>query len=135
MKKVIMLCLLLSAAAAWSVSPAGQAGRDLRLFFRDNCALCHGPDGTGRDAQGKSLKGQDFTDARWREGTKDAKMVKTILKGRFFGLAMPGYKDKLTPEEAQRIVTEIIRQAVKGAEIGPVPVPAVSTVPVSRQSP
>lgn len=118
MKIFMTVCFLLSAAAL-SALVAEPARKDLRLFFKDNCTRCHGADGTARDALGKRLKGQDFTDAGWRKGTTDAKMVETILKGRFFGRAMPSFKKRLTSEEAQRMVTEIIRRTSKGEEIAP----------------
>jgi len=67
----------------------------------------------------KKLKGEDFTDQKWLKDTKDDKMVKVILNGKFFGLAMPAYKDKLTREEAQLMTTEIIRKSKKGKIIKP----------------
>lgn len=123
MKYVLALGVLLAAAAgrALVVEPAGK---DLRLFFRLNCARCHGADGAALDEKGKKLKGQDFTDAAWRESTSDAKMVKTIMKGKFFGLAMPSFRTELTAEEAQRFVTEIIRRTVKGEVIDSYNTPA-----------
>ncbi|MFH1672009.1 MAG: hypothetical protein ABIF87_01065 [Pseudomonadota bacterium] len=44
-------------------------------------------------------------------------MVKAILKGKFFGLAMPGFKGTLTGDEVQRMVTDIIRKSKKGQVI------------------
>ena len=46
-------------------------------------------------------------------------MMKTIMKGKFFGLAMPGFKGTLTEDEAQRMVTDIIRKNKKGLVIAP----------------
>ncbi len=125
MKYVLALGFLLAAAAAGRALVVEPAGKDLRLFYRENCARCHGADGTARDGSGRKLKGQDFTDAAWRESTADAKLVKTILKGKFFGLAMPAFRKELTAEEAQRFVTEIIRLAVKGSIIDSYKSPAV----------
>ena len=96
-----------------------QAPRDLRLFYQENCVRCHGVDGSARDEAGKSLKGLDLTDPVWSHRTKDEVMVKALLKGKFFGLAMPAFKDKLSPEEAQALVTDIIRKAEKGRAIEP----------------
>lgn len=119
MKHAAMLYGLLAAAAAGLALAAEPAQKDLGLFYRDNCVRCHGADGAARGANGKGLRGQDFTAARWRERTSDAEMVKIILKGKFFGLVMPGYAKQLSGEDAQRLVTEILRKAVKGAAIGP----------------
>ncbi len=104
---------------AFCSAPVMADGKDLRAFYMQNCAVCHGPDGSAVDAEGKRLKGRDFTSPEWQRGARDEKMVKTILKGKFFGLAMPAFKDTLTPDEAQRMVTEILRQSKKGQPIAP----------------
>jgi len=95
------------------------AAKDLRMFYQQNCAECHGPDGSAVSAEGKKLKGQDFSDRNWQRSTTDQKMVETILNGKFFGLAMPSFEDALSAEEAQQMVTEIIRKAEKGNMIAP----------------
>jgi mono/diheme cytochrome c family protein len=98
-------------------TPAMADGKDLRAFYMQNCAVCHGPDGSAVDAEGKRLKGRDFTNPEWQRDARDDQMVKVILKGKFFGLAMPAFKDALTPQEAQQMVTEIIRASKKGQPI------------------
>ena len=104
----------------WIMSAQAQepAGKDLRLFYSQQCAGCHGPDGAAQSAAGKKLKGQNLTDPAWRKGTSDEAMVKVIQKGIFFGLAMPGFKKELTLSESQRLVAEIIRKSEKGKVIG-----------------
>jgi len=67
--------------------------KDLSLFYQQNCASCHGADGAAKDATGKNLRGQDFTDEAWIKGASDVKMVKVILSGKFFGFAMPAFKN------------------------------------------
>lgn len=96
-----------------------SAGKDLRMFYQQHCARCHGQDGSAVSAEGEKLSGQDFTDPDWQRSTGDDEMVQTILNGKFFGLAMPGFKDELTEQEAQQMVTEIIRKAEKGRMIAP----------------
>lgn len=120
MKHLIFACASLAAIAA-AAQTAAPAQKDLRAFYRDNCARCHGIDGAARAADGKGLRGQDFTDENWRAGTTDEKMAKVILKGKFFGLAMPGYSKQLSKEEALRFAAEVLRAAVKGAPIAPGP--------------
>lgn len=87
---------------------------DLKKIYQNTCAKCHGPDGSATGEDGKKLKGEDFTDQKWLDATKDDKMVEVILNGKFFGIAMPAYKETLTKEEAQLMVTEIIRKSRKG---------------------
>ena len=101
------------------MSMLAQAPKDLRLFYQQNCVRCHGTDGAARDAAGQKLRGQDLTDAKWAQGTSDETIVKAILKGKFFGQAMPAYKKDLTPEEALRMAKEIVRKAQKGKAIEP----------------
>lgn len=116
---VVTAGALLLAAGVSSSLAAESSPKDLRIFFQKNCVQCHGADGSSRDAKGKSLSGQDFTDERWRKRSADAKLVKVILNGAFFGLAMPAFKNQLTQEESQRFVTEIIRKATQGKVIEP----------------
>lgn len=118
---ILPWCALLVVAWTAPVLAEPPASTDLRLVYKMNCVRCHGPDGTARDSFGDRLAGQDFTDPRWRQRTPDDEMVATILKGKFFGWVMPAFKDMLTKEEAQRMVTEIIRTTVKGKTIEPPP--------------
>jgi hypothetical protein len=92
---------------------------EMKKFFQANCVRCHGTDGSATGSDGKSLKGQNFTDQKWQKETNDDKMIKVILNGKFFGLAMPAYKEIITRENAQVIVTEIIRKSEKGKIIAP----------------
>ena len=111
---------LLTAGSLFAATQPADSQKDLRLFYQQNCARCHGADGSGRNAEGKPLKGRDLIDTEWQKKTSDQQMVKVILKGKFFGLAMPGFSDTLTREEALRMVTEVIRKGKKNQPIGPV---------------
>lgn len=110
----LLLCFCITGVFA-----QGADGKNLQVFYQQNCARCHGPDGSAVSRDGKKLSGQDLTSQEWQNKTEDAEMVKTILNGKFFGLAMPGFEDVLTEEEAQRMVTEIIRKSEKGRMIAP----------------
>ncbi len=120
------MCLL---GIATSVSGWAEPSvpKDLKLFYQQNCSGCHGADGSAVDAHGKRLKGEDLTDAKWLAKTSDQEMVKVILNGLFFGWAMPAYKDKLSTDEAQRLVAEVIRKSKKGQVIAP-EVPVQSSI-------
>jgi len=107
--------LLLLAAPA-----AGQAPRDvdqLKAFYRQKCVSCHGGDGSAVAADGRKLRGLDFTDPRAMRGRDDSAMARTIRKGLFFGLRMPGFKKELSEEEARLMVAEVVRKAEKGKAI------------------
>ncbi|MFX1487200.1 MAG: c-type cytochrome [Promethearchaeota archaeon] len=116
------IALIFAIVFALWVTPAltqGPKRTDLKEFYQQNCARCHGADGSAVSADGKKLRGQDFTDQDWRRNTGDEEMVMTILKGKFFGLAMPRFEGALTEEDAHRIVTDIIRNSKKGQIIAP----------------
>lgn len=112
---LIALTALLPALAQAPVKDA----KALRAFFAENCVKCHGEDGSALGADGKRLKGQDFTDLKDMAQKKDAKLASVIQKGIFFGKAMPAFKDKLTEAEALAMVTEVVRKAEKGKAIKP----------------
>lgn len=114
-----LAALLLGVSMGAALADEEPAAKDLGVFYGQKCAGCHGADGSAAGAEGKKLRGRDLTDADWLRDTKDKKMVKVILKGIFFGLAMPGYKDELTEDEAQQMVTNIIRKGKKGKVIAP----------------
>ena len=91
----------------------------LRTFYAENCVRCHAPDGSAAGPDGKRLKGANFTDAKAMEREKDASLAKVILKGKLFGMEMPSFKDKLTEDEALRMVKDILRKAERGKAIAP----------------
>ncbi len=117
MRNIALLSALLVVVYVTSVSAQEVEGKDLGVFYQQNCAKCHGPDGSGVSAEKKKLSGRDLTDPNWQRDTTDDKMMKTILKGKFFGLAMPRYKGTLTEGEVQRMVSDIIRKSKKGEVI------------------
>lgn len=104
-----------------------SAVKDMRAFYGDNCARCHGPDGSAVSAEGKSLRGENLTEPKWLKETSDETMVKAILKGKFFGWAMPAFKDRLSRHDAQRMVTDVIRKSKKG-----IPISAENPKPVEK---
>lgn len=113
----LMFALLLAICIAPVLAQEGPASKDLKAFYQQNCTRCHGPDGSAVSAEGKKLRGRNFTDAKWQRDTGDDEMVKIILKGIFFGWVMPSFKDILTADEAQRMVTDLIRMSKKGQVI------------------
>ncbi|HEY3400286.1 MAG TPA: cytochrome c [Geothrix sp.] len=80
-------------------------GRDLRAFYRERCAVCHGAEGTGRGANGQRLGGRMLMEGRWLARQEDADLVTSILKGRG---AMPGFARQLTEPEARRLLAEVL---------------------------
>ena len=115
----LLFALLLAICIAPVLAQEDPASKDLKAFYQQNCSRCHGPDGSAVSEEGKKLRGRNFTDPKWQRDTGDDEMVKVIMKGIFFGWVMPGFKDNLTADEAQRMVTDLIRTSKKGQVIAP----------------
>ena len=92
---LVILCTSLSAEV-----------KDLKAFFQERCAVCHGPDGTGRGPNGVRLGGRNLADARWLAKQQEADLVASILRGRG---AMPGFRRQLSESEARRMVVGVLR--------------------------
>jgi len=117
MRQTILALMLVPALQA---QPPVRTVTELKAFFAANCARCHGYDGSAHTAEGKKLGGMDFTDAKAMAKQSDARLVKTIQKGIFFGVVMPPFKKRINEADTLLLVQEIIRKAQKGKVIAPV---------------
>lgn len=124
--RALGLAVLLPGLAAAAPPPPPRSVEDLKAFFQQNCARCHGTDGSGSAPDGTRLRGTDFTriqDPRRGGGPADEELVRrmsgTLRKGIFFGLVMPAWRDQLSQEEAERMVREVLLKAEKGRPIRP----------------
>lgn len=95
-------CLLLSSGPL--LAEGGGA-----TLFKGRCAACHGADGSGNTALGKSMKLHDFSSPEVQK-LSDAELTAIITNGKG---GMPSYKDKLTSEQIKQIVS-FIRTLKKG---------------------
>ena len=124
--RTALLCTA-TAVAAMAQAPKAKTINELKAFFQQNCTRCHGLDGSARSPDGKKLGGLDFTQAAQDFHTLSGPasereirtMIRTIQKGIFFGLTMPGWKDQLSPEDATLMVREILLKAKAGKAIEP----------------
>jgi mono/diheme cytochrome c family protein len=76
-------------------------------IYTQKCASCHGKDGKAQTAMGKKLNMKDLTDPKVQAEGTDADWLKMTLDGVKNAegkMIMPGYKDKVTPEEAKALV-------------------------------
>lgn len=85
-----------SFTAEVSGSPMLASGAEL---FENNCARCHGSDGTG--GKGPNLASAK-RQAKWKDS--DEKLIKKITNG---GMFMPSFGKKLTPEEIKAIADHV----------------------------
>ncbi|HXW62443.1 MAG TPA: cytochrome c [Candidatus Acidoferrales bacterium] len=78
--------------------------------FKAQCAACHGADGSGKTAVGKSLKIRDLSSADVQKQT-DEQLTDIITNGKG---AMPAFKDKITADQIKELVVFIRQLAKKG---------------------
>jgi cytochrome c6 len=96
-KKVVVLIAIVALAAAGLYAADGAA------IYKAKCASCHGPDGAGQTAMGKSLKLRDLGAAEVQKQTHTELVAWTADgKGK-----MPAYKAKLSADEINAVVAFI----------------------------
>lgn len=98
--KISVVLALLALIATPLLADATPDGASI---FKAKCAMCHGPDGTGQTAMGKSLKIRALGSAEVQKQT-DAELTNIITNGKNKMLA---YKGKLTAEEIKTLVAFI----------------------------
>jgi mono/diheme cytochrome c family protein len=88
-------CLILTTAM--------QAQSDAAKVYTANCALCHGPDGSGNTGPGKAFHAQDLRSNETQKQT-DAALSEVITKGRE---KMPAFGAKIKPEDIAKLVAYV----------------------------
>jgi len=91
---ILMLTLLAVPAIA---APDGAS------LFKSKCAMCHGPDGSGKTAIGKSMNVKNLSLPDVQKQT-DAQLSAVVVNGKN---KMPGYKGKLSADEIREIVRHV----------------------------
>lgn len=91
---------------------AGPSVHDLKAQYRFSCAQCHGLDGKAKGPGGIRLPGRVLADRAWLARQNDEVLVASILEGKD---GMPGFKHKLSPEDAKRMLTDVIRPLARRA--------------------
>jgi len=82
---------------------ASTRADDSASLFKAKCSVCHGADGSGNTAMGKSLKIPDLGSPAVQKQT-DAQLTEMISSGKG---AMPSYKTKLTEAQIKSLVAYI----------------------------
>jgi cytochrome c6 len=88
------------ALAALMAVPASLSAETAEATFKQMCAVCHGPDGSGATAMGRTFKLKDLKSAAVQEMT-DAQLTEIITNGK---QRMPAYKTKLTAAQIKGLV-------------------------------
>lgn len=98
-----------AAAAAASVtqkkSSAGKQLEDAKIVYANNCARCHGSDGSGQTAMGRAFAAPNLNDAGWwkKERPTDRRLNASIRHGRN-QQRMPAFGQQLSKSEVAALV-------------------------------
>jgi cytochrome c6 len=98
----IAVAALVLAAIAVAGTPAKADAAAAEATFKAKCAMCHGPDGKGETATGKTMKVKDFTSEEVQK-MSDVDLSAAISSGKG---KMPAYKT-LTAEQVKDLVAYI----------------------------
>lgn len=94
--------ILVTAAALAAIgfqSASAKADNTAEATYKAKCAMCHGPDGKGETATGKTMKAKDFASEEVQK-MSDADLTDAISKGKG---KMPSYK-ALTADQVRDLV-------------------------------
>lgn len=95
---VLLLFAVTLATAHGQSAPSNGAA-----LYKAKCAMCHGQDGAGKTPMGQKLNIQDLRSAEIQKRS-DAELAKAIGQGKG---KMPGFDNKISPDDIRAIVSEI----------------------------
>jgi ubiquinol-cytochrome c reductase cytochrome b subunit len=124
-----------AVAQAATAEPAGPIQRaDVAKIYNDNCAACHGVDGSGKQIRAGMPTIPDFTALAWQMSQTELEITHRIQDGN--EPLMPAYREKLT--QVQMLALAVYVRAFSVAPVtGPATLPNPPTLPpdASRMSP
>ena len=89
---------VLVASTRKTAAPAGPLERmQVSRLYSQNCAACHGEDGTGSQLRAAMPSIPDFTSMAWQMSKTDLEIAHQIQNGQ--PPKMPPFRDKLSPAE------------------------------------
>ena len=105
----IVLCFSSLAVVAASGEPESKKSRQSsaergRAVYANNCARCHGGDGTSQTTMGQMTEAPNLTDAGWQRGKSSARMIAAVSNGRG---QMPAFKKKLSRQDIAAAVAYV----------------------------
>jgi mono/diheme cytochrome c family protein len=110
-----LTALAVATAGCNELFPKRSAGEHL---FRKHCAECHGIDAAGNTPNYMGNVWADLRDSDWKAGGDPESLASSISSGVFGN--MPGFSDRLTPEEIRSIVDHL--RVLRGEKL-PEPIP------------
>jgi cbb3-type cytochrome c oxidase subunit III len=110
--KALLLCaIVLSTSTLAAVASSGEPESKKtkqsvsgRAVYANNCARCHGGDGTSQTTMGQMTEAPNLTDADWQRGKSTSRMVASVANGRG---QMPAFKKKLSRQEIAAAVAYV----------------------------
>ena len=99
----VLACVGTLAAGVYLLNPQAKAQGAGEKVYKAKCAMCHGADGKGETAAGKSTKARDFCSDEVQKET-DEEWATILVKGKN---KMPAYDKKLTDAEIKDVVAYI----------------------------
>jgi len=110
MKRTLALSLLGAALVAGATIGRAATAAD---NWDNNCAKCHGADGSGNTKMGKKLNVKNYTDAQVQASLKDDDLFAAIQNGVTVDgkEKMKGFKDDLSEAEIKDLVAYIRKMA------------------------
>jgi mono/diheme cytochrome c family protein len=101
MKKRYALVLALSLAAT------SAGAEDAAEVWKAKCKSCHGEDGKAQTKMGQKESIVDLTQVAWQKAQTDADIREMIAEGSPRNKKMKPFKDKLTPQQIDALVTYV----------------------------
>src|SRR5262245_51129499 len=104
MKTILIIISISLAAFTFSARAA-----DPKTNWANDCAQCHGADGSANTTIGKILNAKDLTDAKVQASFTDAQAAETIKNGVKQGgkTTMKAFAGKLTDDEIKALVAYV----------------------------
>ena len=97
------LALLAFVLILFAFTPTFSSAQDAAATFKAKCAMCHGPDGSGKTTMGEKFNIHDLRSAEVQKQS-DAELVQIVTKGKN---KMPSYDGKLTKEQIDQLVAYV----------------------------
>jgi mono/diheme cytochrome c family protein len=104
-----VVCIAALVSIGGSANPTSSYVADAAATYKAKCANCHGADGSGGTAAGKSLKARDLRSAEV-QGQSDAQLFAVISKGKG---KMPAFEKTLGADTCKALVAHIRKLAGK----------------------
>ena len=108
-KALVLFALALFLGLVYAAQSSKGAAEDAAAIFKHQCAACHGPDGAGKTAMGRTFKIQDLRSEQVQKLT-DAQLFETIAKGKAKG-RMPAYEARLGQARIHELVSYLREMA------------------------